>query len=224
MRSGALEQLNAVRVFLLTTVGGSIPAAVAVVTEEKLVMHVAINSRHYPITDLFFKYFTHLGDGLVPTAIALFLLWRRTWREFLLVGASAAFSALVAQFLKRGVFGDMLRPSNFLEAMPGIDIVAGVDLHHHFSFPSGHTTAAFSTGLALAAISGRNGVAFALALLACVIGFSRIYLSQHFTVDVVGGALIGTVSALVVWWWLCRSAFSERPWLDRRAFRRVQNQ
>lgn len=224
MGNSTTAQRNAVMVFLLTTIGGLVPAAVAVMTEDRLAMHEAINSRHYPITDLFFRYFTHLGDGLVPTAIALLLLWRATWRDFLLVGASAVFSAIIAQFLKRVVFGDMLRPSNYFADMPAIDVVQGIDLHTHFSFPSGHATAAFSTCLALAVMVERNGAAFVLALLASLLGFSRIYLSQHFTIDVIGGALIGSCTAVAVWWWLCVSRFSVRPWLARNAFRRPQNQ
>jgi len=45
-----------------------------------------------------------------------------------------------------------------------------------------------------------------------------VYLSQHFTEDILVGAAIGTVTALVVYQWLYRSAFSERSFLDRRLF------
>jgi membrane-associated phospholipid phosphatase len=141
-----------------------------------------------------------------------------------MVACSAAFSAIVAQLLKHFVFADADRPAMFFDQMPGIQTVAGLDFYQHFSFPSGHTTSAFSTALALTVLIGRQSAAFALALLASALGFSRIYLSQHFTVDAIGGATIGIVTALLVWWWLYRSAFSAKQWLDRRPFRKDQNQ
>ena len=215
------EQRSAIIVFLLCAVCALGPALVAVLTEEKLLMHAQINSRHYPVTDHFFRYFTHLGDGLVPTAIALFLLAFRTWRQFLIVAFSATFSSIIAQVLKRFFFADSDRPSMFFDRMPGIQTVTGLDFYQHFSFPSGHTTAAFSTGLAVAILIGGQRAGFACAVLASAIGFSRIYLSQHFTIDVIGGATIGTFTALLVWWWLFQSPFSGKQWLDRRPLRKA---
>jgi membrane-associated phospholipid phosphatase len=216
------ERQRAVIVFLLCAACALVPALVAVLTEDKLAMHAEINSRHYPLTDLFFRYFTHLGDGIVPTIIALFLLAFRSWRHFLMVGCSAAFSAIVAQLLKHAFFADADRPSMFFDRMPGIRTVEGLDLYQHFSFPSGHTTSAFATALALTVLIGSQRAAFTLALLASALGFSRIYLRQHFTVDALGGAMIGTMTALAVWWWLYRSSFSAKAWLDRRPFRQNQ--
>lgn len=212
---------SAILIFLLIAGCGLVPAAVYVFTHDKLAMHAAINERHYAITDLFFRLVTHLGDGLVPTAMALYFLWRGTWRAFMMVGTSAALSAIVAQTLKRQFFADMDRPFLFVDRMPGIDLVQGLELHHHFSFPSGHSTAAFATALALVVLFPGQRNAFIGALTACLIGFSRIYLSQHFTVDVVGGALIGSFTALVVWWWLFESAFARKQWLDRAPFRKA---
>ena len=214
-----MSRERAIAVFLTTTACGALPALLAVLDTGKLELHAAINAHHDPLGDLFFRYFTHLGDGVVPTILALFLLWWKDWRALLMVGGSAAFSAIIAQLLKHFLFADVDRPSMFFEQMPGINTVSGIDLHHHFSFPSGHSTSAFSTCLALAVLSGRQAHAFALALIACVIGFSRVYLSQHFTEDVLGGALIGSATAVAVWWWLYRSGFSAKRWLDRSPFR-----
>lgn len=214
-----MSRERAIAVFLTTTAFGALPALLAVLEQGKLELHAAINAHHDPLADLFFRYATHLGDGIVPTILALFLLWWKDWRALLMVGASAAFSAIIAQLLKHFLFPEVDRPSMFFDRMPGINVVPGLDLYHHFSFPSGHSTSAFSTCLALVVLSGRQAHGFALALIACVIGFSRVYLSQHFTEDVLGGALIGSVTAVAVWWWLYRSAFSTKQWLGRSPFR-----
>ena len=61
-----------------------------------------------------------------------------------------------------------------------------------------------------------------LVTLAGLLAFSRVYLSQHFTEDILAGAVIGTVTAWAVYRWLYISAFSERPFLERSIFERKQ--
>ncbi|MBK7084793.1 MAG: phosphatase PAP2 family protein [Flavobacteriales bacterium] len=109
---------------------------------------------------------------------------------------------------------------HLLASSTDLYLVDGVTMHHHFSFPSGHATAAFSMCLALAVIDGQRRTGWAWALLACILAFSRVYLSQHFTEDVLAGALVGTGTAVVVYHPLFRASFSHRPWLDRRPFRK----
>ena len=60
----------------------------------------------------------------------------------------------------------------------------------------------------------------ALALIAVFLACSRVYLSQHFTEDVLAGALIGTSVGVLGYWWLYRSGFSRRAFLDARPFRK----
>jgi membrane-associated phospholipid phosphatase len=217
-----IPRQRAAGIFLATAACGALPPLIAVFSTDKLALHEAINSQHAALFDLLFRWITHLADGLVPTAIAVALMLWKDWRSGLMVGLSAGLSAIAVQFLKRSVFR-IDRPAEFLSAMPSLQLVEGVELHHHFSFPSGHSTAAFSTALALAVILGRTGAAFGLALLACLIAFTRVYLSQHYTEDVLAGAALGSLTAMGVYAWLYRSAFAERPWLDR-ALLRVQNQ
>jgi membrane-associated phospholipid phosphatase len=65
------------------------------------------------------------------------------------------------------------------------------------SFPSGHTMAAFGLYAALAFYAKKWYQAFGLFFLALLVGYSRIYLSQHFLVDVIFGAMLGCLAALV---------------------------
>ena len=116
-----------------------------------------------------------------------------------------------AHFIKHVVLPDRERPSTFVDRMPDLMLVPGVEMLQHNSFPSGHTTAAFSLGLALTAIVASRSSALVLVLCAAGIGLSRVYLSQHFTEDVLAGATIGTVVTYLVYRWLSRSPFSGRP-------------
>ncbi len=70
----------------------------------------------------------------------------------------------------------------------------------HASWPSGHTTSAFAFAVAM-------GLAFPklrwpLLALAALIGFSRMVLDKHYLGDVIIGATIGTLGAVLIYNWL----------------------
>ena len=190
---------------------------------DKLAIHAAMNGLHAPALDAFFARFTHLADGLVPTGLAFLLLFVKSWRAFLMMGLSCGLSAIAVQTLKRGPYSQLDRPWMFRDQLVGMPWVEGIDLHAHFSFPSGHATAAFSMCLALAIMVGRPWAGVLLALFAGLLGSTRIYLSQHFLQDVILGAVLGTVCA----WYAYRLCYigplSTKPWIDRRPIGR-QNQ
>ncbi|MBS1563115.1 MAG: phosphatase PAP2 family protein, partial [Bacteroidetes bacterium] len=67
------------------------------------------------------------------------------------------------------------------------------------SFPSGHTTSAFALATILALHATKKGWGVFFLLLAVGVAYSRIYLGQHFLPDVTMGAILGTVSGLLVY-------------------------
>jgi membrane-associated phospholipid phosphatase len=71
-----------------------------------------------------------------------------------------------------------------------------VTIPHSHSFPSGHTATAFAGATALSALAPRAAPAFYL--LAAAIAYSRLYVGVHFPLDVVGGAVIGMATALLL--------------------------
>lgn len=71
-----------------------------------------------------------------------------------------------------------------------------------FSFPSGHTAAAFAGALLFGAhVPSGSAIFYSLA---AVVGFSRIYLGVHYPSDVVIGAVVGT---LLAGWYLALLRF-----------------
>lgn len=72
------------------------------------------------------------------------------------------------------------------------------DYDHH-SFPSGHTTTAFTIATALSLIFPKWWPAFYA--YAITIGFARIGAWDHYPSDVLAGALYGTVLTLVLFQW-----------------------
>lgn len=201
---------------MLSSVVLAIPALIAVSITGKLALHATINAYHVAFLDLFFSWVTHLADGAVPAILAILLLFLRDFRSFLMMGFGTGISALAVQLLKHKVFPHMHRPGKFREGLGDMLWVEGVELNNYFSFPSGHATAAFSMCLALAIIIGSKRWGVAMALVAATLSFSRVYLSQHFTQDILAGAALGTLITFLVYLWLYRSVFAKRTWLDRR--------
>jgi membrane-associated phospholipid phosphatase len=65
------------------------------------------------------------------------------------------------------------------------------------SFPSGHTTTAFTMALIMAHMINKKSWSVILPALALLAGYSRVYLAQHFPTDVLAGMCIGIVSAIL---------------------------
>jgi len=66
------------------------------------------------------------------------------------------------------------------------------------SFPSGHTSMAFSLATSLSLRYTNTSTVVPLYLWAGFVGYSRIYLGLHYPSDVLVGAMVGTTIALLV--------------------------
>jgi undecaprenyl-diphosphatase len=71
---------------------------------------------------------------------------------------------------------------------------------HSSSFPAGHAATAFAGATVLAYVARR--AAPVLFLVAALIGFSRVYVGDHYPTDVLAGAAVGVlvgVTAILAW-------------------------
>lgn len=196
--------LRQTRTFLLPYLALLAAVGSLVLTTPKHTVFFWINGHHSPFLDQFFRPFTNVGDGLFYVLVCLALLWVRFgWA--LLGFVSFVVTSLAADALKYFVFTGHPRPFPYFAEHPGypaLHVVQGVVMGTLKSFPSGHTTSAFSVFLLLTYLARRKAWGFAYVLLALLAAYSRVYLAQHFVEDVVGGSVLGTGLTLALLAWL----------------------
>lgn len=166
---------------------------------EKGKFELIINSAHAPLLDQFFAGITQLGDGaimILPIVVTLFIKYSYS----IFLSLSTLIHIILVTLGKRILFPGMPRPIEFLS---GIDIytVPGVPISHWNTFPSGHTTTIFMLTCALAFLNSKQKwLQIVLLCIAVLTGFSRIYLMQHFLLDVLVGSVLGVASAYCGRW------------------------
>jgi undecaprenyl-diphosphatase len=133
---------------------------------------------------------TRLGDagGWTFVGLAFFATFTPTGLSLgLRLGAAAGLATVLSQALKR-----LLHRARPDVAITGfVPAAANPD---RFSFPSGHTCAAFA--VALAFVGAPLGLGYLFLGLAIAIGASRVYLGAHYPLDVGAGALLGAMAGL----------------------------
>ena len=159
-----------------------------------------LNTFHTLYLDIFFQNYTLLGDGVFSIAIFLMLLLADKITLAMQVITGYLFSGIVSQVIKHLVHAP--RPHAVISGTEYPYFIEGVTLSGMNSFPSGHTTSVFALAVLLALNTSDKRISLIYLISAIITGYSRIYLGQHFLADVTTGALIGMLSALVVYWYL----------------------
>ncbi|MFN5334397.1 MAG: phosphatase PAP2 family protein [Bacteroidota bacterium] len=157
-----------------------------------------LNQQHSYAGDLFFRYFTHVGDGLFMLAGGIILLGLGRRKLGVMILISFIVSGLIAQGVKK--YKPEPRPGRYFTQIDRIHKVQDQPLTGNNSFPSGHTTTAFAFFSLLAFVTHKKGLQMFYFLCAMLVGYSRIYLGQHFFKDVYAGAIIGFFTSLLVLW------------------------
>lgn len=170
-------------------------------------------TRHW---DAFFNYYTSVGEGWVLTAVVIALFFYRV-RWALAAMVSLAASSLVVQVIKHVYANEFPRPRKFFEGTFTFRDIEGLNPHFWSSFPSGHTAAAFAVFSLLTFVQVKKSWGYTFFVLALLVGISRIYLAQHFLLDVLMGSVIGVLSGALAHYLFCRkgSFLDNKSWANR---------
>lgn len=124
---------------------------------------------------------------------------------------------LTTGILKQVVFEGTPRPVRFFEEGQ-LRLLPELTMHEWNSFPSGHTMAAAALYAFLAFYVNKTWGYRLASVLILAVGISRMYLSQHFFVDVWVGGMLGGIIAYAGYSWSnsWRASWLNNSLLDRK--------
>jgi membrane-associated phospholipid phosphatase len=172
-------------------------------------IYFAVNRLYNPAADFLAPFVTDLGNGWFAIILAaIFTLF--SYRKALLIAVSYAVTSLIAQVIKYSFdlprpklyFGDQIKDAHF---------VKGVYILSFDSFPSGHTITAFSLAVLFTYWCRNRAFGILFLFIAVCVGYSRMYLSEHFFEDVVAGSVIGLILTIFCIYWLDNRKFIQKP-------------
>lgn len=185
---GSFQEEDWLRLTLLTGLGYGLTFA------DDSVRSFALRNQ-YAESDFLSKYlFEPTGRGIIPLPVAGFLFWHGAasgdayqrqvgWSMF----KAMAISSVYAQVLKHIFHRHRPETGHDSRQWDG-----PFRVREHTSFPSGHTTLAFSAASVVAhAYSYKKWVPVTAYTLAGLAGLSRVYDNKHWISDVFAGAVLG---------------------------------
>ena len=196
--------------FMVLCYGAMFVFLYPVIVFPKGELELLINQHHIAFLDVFFKYVTFLGDGILLALLLIGLLFHQYFSA-ILTAFSILFQSIFVSVFKRWIFDGLPRPIAFFNDAVDLNFVEGVKVHSSNTFPSGHTATGFAIFAILFIVIRKKNtlLSIALFLLAFLVALSRVYLLQHFVIDVYFGAIFGVVS-VVCGLYLSELVFSEQ--------------
>jgi hypothetical protein len=146
--------------------------------------------------DFFFTHMSELALGWIwiPYFLVVFFWFKK---DPLFIFLNFLFSTLLTQVPKNFIWNKVSRPLASQIPTEQIHLVKGVEMHLWNSFPSGHTATAFTLFLLTVYLFPKKGVLVLAGFYAIACGYSRVYLGQHFPLDVAGGITVALISILL---------------------------
>lgn len=156
---------------------------------------LSLNSYHPFLLNVFFINYTFLGDGIFAFCLIGYFFYRKRKDTAFALLLSFLLSGFIVQLIKN--FVSAPRPKIFFENGQYLHFIDGVSHGGYSSFPSGHTATAFAIATVVVLMMKNKAWQIFILTAAALVGYSRIYLAQHFLIDVIIGSLIGSVAGIL---------------------------
>jgi membrane-associated phospholipid phosphatase len=155
-----------------------------------------LNNDFGKAADQFFNGCSYLAEGWIwiPYFILVFGWFKK---DALLILLNFLISTLLTQIPKNFIWDKVSRPLASGIPHEQIHTVKGVEMHLWNSFPSGHTATAFTLFLLTTYLFPKKPILIIGAFYAIACGYSRVYLGQHFPLDVAGGITVSIITILL---------------------------
>lgn len=213
MKMSMNEVLRRTRSFLIPYLLILIICLVIKLVYTKAEIYFAVNSHYSSTTDFLAPFATDLGNGWTCIVIAA-ILALFSYRKAFILATAYGVTSIPAQILK--FIFDAPRPMlYFKDQLNRIHFVNGVEMLRVHSFPSGHTVSAFTMGVIFTYWNKNKALGPVFLLIAIMVGYSRMYLSEHFFEDVTAGSVIGVIVTVIWLYWLDNKAFIQNPWWQK---------
>jgi membrane-associated phospholipid phosphatase len=173
-------------------------AALMLLIDGKAASFVSLNAYHPFLLNVFFINYTFIGDGIFALCLVALLFYFKKKKQGFAMLYSFLISGIAVQIIKNLVSAP--RPKLFFEAGQYLHFIDGVSLANNSSLPSGHTATAFGIATVLVLMLKNKTWQPHILIAAVMVGYSRIYLAQHFLLDVMIGAVIGSASGIAAFY------------------------
>lgn len=167
-----------------------------------------LNGNGGKAVDALFKFITYFGDAILWIPMLGYIIWKKRKLYLALVTASFILVTILVQVCKYFIVPDEARPTRYITDGSFIHTVEGVTVHSFSSFPSGHTATAFTFFLIICLITRKSWWLPVGILTAILVGYSRIYLAQHFPLDVAAGIMVAIIAVNL--------SIPFQKWIDKR--------
>ncbi len=192
---------------------------IALTQIEKGALVLYFSNNRASFWNYFFRITNTFGEAYAFIVVLIASLFIR-FRYALAIPIAGLAVMFISRYLK-DFFGHP-RPSRYfaelvatpveLTAVPEVELVSS----YTTSFPSGHTTAAFTLYTLLAFFYPKLGWQMVCLLLASLSALARVYLGQHFLEDIAAGAFTGFLIALGIY--LLQHTGRSVAWMNRGIF------
>jgi undecaprenyl-diphosphatase len=168
--------------------------------QNTLLFYFINNGLNNPFFDFLMPAITNFGSFIAMgiICILMYIFGGENTRKVALIGLAALLLANVAVYLLKIIVAE---PRPFL-VLP--NVIQLVSESENYGFPSGHAASSFAVMMVIGLkyrlnIKGKTyRLLYPLLAFASLIAFSRVYIGVHYPLDVVFGAIVGILSAVLM--------------------------